>query len=748
MANLFAGDSDVSDTESSFKTNNNYATNYNSWRQKEEYNKLKTKYGEHSLDPKHDSDESDSSSDDEDVEISEKLEVDFFKTLSRLMTKDPKIYDASIKFFDDTPIDIKSKKKEKVERMFLKDYERKLLLERGGIVSDSENDEETDNPRSRSPTYIEEQRRLKENLQKVAENIEDDNESEWGGMFTARSKSKQEAEIEESDYKKWLMGHKQHLNDLDTENNLIPLKEYWSDPKLDRGEKFLRDYILNNRFLEKTNPDHVPTYDEIVHDSDEGLSEDEANLTKQEHFEHKYNYRFEEPDQDFIKRYPRTMESSLRRTDDRRKLKRAEVKERKIKEKEEKFEDIRKMKELKRKEIHERMEKLREVTGNTKVSFEEIDLDEDFDPEAHDKKMQQLFNNEFYQGEESDQKPEFPDLDEELEIERWDNWERNNEELEENVHCEDEDFNMDCDFNPQKSTQEELLENSKGGRKKRKRKSNFAKAISQVKPIFDPKDKSYEQYLDEYYKLDCEDVIGDIPCRFKYRTVVPNSFGLTVDEILNAKDRELNKWCSIKKAVQFRPDHIERYDVIAYSNKAQNEALKRKILPSLFETEEDHKEETKEILGENKPKSLKGKKNIKTAKKGQFSTEMSETSKSTDQKDKTAMSTNNQPNKDIQSLNEKQVNETVDVSESNLTSKNEKKKVKVVKSNKSNKTKKSNLNGVSVNSKKSLDKKKRKVGKPNKGGNTTEDVGISDARLKAFGIKPKQFKNKIKFGAK
>ena len=49
---------------------------------------------------------------------------------------------------------------------------------------------------------------------------------------------------------------------------------------------------------------------------------------------------------------------------------------------------------------------------------------------------------------------------------------------------------------------------------------------------YEGSDHPFGDYLDEYFKLDCEDIIaGDVKCRFRYRKTVPNDYGLSVEEV-------------------------------------------------------------------------------------------------------------------------------------------------------------------------------------------------------------------------
>lgn len=63
----------------------------------------------------------------------------------------------------------------------------------------------------------------------------------------------------------------------------------------------------------------------------------------------------------------------------------------------------------------------------------------------------------------------------------------------------------------------------------------------------------WTRMLDRYYQVDCEDVLPDgTQCRFKYTKVEPDSGGLTIDEIFDLDDAELNRFAPLKYFAPYR----------------------------------------------------------------------------------------------------------------------------------------------------------------------------------------------------
>ncbi|ESO92395.1 hypothetical protein LOTGIDRAFT_216912, partial [Lottia gigantea] len=457
-----------------------------------------------------DNDDSTSESEDENAEaMSSKLDRDWFRTLAALKTNDPRIHDKNAKFYESSSSeeeedidDRKKVKKSKKDKPYLlKDYQHEVLMKKGGII-----DEEEETPSTSFLYNTQAESEIKNSL-KSAFITSDDEESSGDDFLKKRVKTEDQEQEEDVEYINWLKGQKHSLdNDKHVKKDLKPLKKLWNQPDLDENEKFLADFFLNKRYISKEQETRLPTYEEIVNEERQDFSK----------LVGKYKHRFEEPGGRTIPSYPRKIEDSVRRKDTRRADKNRDVRERKIKHKEEKRKEIEKVKASKRKEILAKIKKIQEVTGNDKVGFTDEDLEGDFDPEKHDQMMKERFNDDYYNDENDEEtKPVFQD-DEVEDMNYNEDWGENGNN---DIGDDDEsNFNMDADYDPSQDL--------RSGKKRKK--SKFTEAVKKKKPVFDPAEKSFPEYFDEYYNLDFEDVIGDLPCRYKYRKTQANDFGLTV----------------------------------------------------------------------------------------------------------------------------------------------------------------------------------------------------------------------------
>lgn len=220
------------------------------------------------------------------------------------------------------------------------------------------------------------------------------------------------------------------------------------------SEKFLRDYILNKRYIggaEESGSDADEVKEGETGEAKKapatatldfvGLSDEEKIIENQEEFERKYNFRFEEPDPEFIKAYPRTIQDSMRREKTKRREKREETKKRKELERTQRREEIKRLKNLKRLEIVDKLERLKKVAGvrggsepkagaksKGLAGISEQDLEADFDPEEYERRMQELFDDDYYgeaedkEDNEDNEKPVFTDDEDEDLKSKWLTW--------------------------------------------------------------------------------------------------------------------------------------------------------------------------------------------------------------------------------------------------------------------------------------------------------------------------------------
>jgi protein KRI1 len=540
-------DVDTVEDAGGLRVNAAFARAFEARKRKEELSSLSRRRAAYDNEEEEDSE---SETEDEDgEELTAELDADIRQTLRLIRRRDPAIYDPAVAFFkagnDDEEEEggKREKKPKKDAPLYYKDLVRRQAV--AGDVASDESDAEEE--KEGVLTFREEQDKLRQEfLASVGkadgdENGDDDDSEDEGegGLFTVRKKSVGEQAEEDADMAQF------------TSKYGSKLKAAEVDP-----DAFLEHYLSSEGWKDKSAA--VPHYEDIVRDDEE----DAEALDKAENFEHAYNFRFEEEGGGVIQTYARNVEDSMRRVDDARKRKREERKTRKALERQKKEEELRRLKNLKQAEIQAKLDKVARLMGDKAEQPSEAqrlaaladDLDADFDPDAYDKKMQAIFDDEYYQ--EGDDgavdKPEWdddedkalfaglpvdPDEEEEEEEE-----EEKEEKEQQKVEEEDEDEEAADEQEPEEDDDEE-----EGEQDDEPALENMT--VEEMK-------RAKQKYLDELYSLDYEDLIGDLKCRFKYTQVRDNDFGLTVDEIMTADDKELKQLVALKRLAPYVEDEF------------------------------------------------------------------------------------------------------------------------------------------------------------------------------------------------
>lgn len=601
---LFDSDDEAGDDTLQLKIDRKYAAAYQSRKEKEELRTLALE----------DSDASSSSEEDEDAELlTEELDVNIFKTINALRRKDDKIYDPNVRFFDQgsddgdaddddgSESDNDDSKEERVKKTKPKRYKDVV---REQVLEQMERDDasEADGSGGDSAQGSNKQNRL----------AYDAEQEEIRKAFLKATKSAKGKETHNSD------------DDDDDDDNLLTVKHKHkpSDPGLSKeleeeleklrstqgatkdlvdprgevkdGEAFLVDFFKKKTWKQPDSESEDESDDESddqkipmkggSNENDDENSLDE--LEKADDFEAQYNFRFEQAtaatasgaDHSLVT-YARDMSGTLRRKDETRKEKRLARKERKAAERKAKEEELKRLKNLKKQEINEKLKQVKKVLGEVEGRGETVDeaailklIEGDFDPDKYEKLMTEAYGEDFYTKEDAEWKSELDirntlknDEDGDILVGQDDEYGGLYDD-EAQGYDEDDGEYADQEYDDGYNDEEEVWAEEEPAEEE-------TQIERQVR----------EKLTDELYKLDYEDIVAGQPTRFKYRKVEANSFGLSTEEILFARDTTLRQFVSLKKMA---PYNEQEYHVNSRKRRKFREMLKQDLEASVEETGE------------------------------------------------------------------------------------------------------------------------------------------------------------------
>ncbi|ANQ06676.1 Uncharacterized protein PCOAH_00010440 [Plasmodium coatneyi] len=182
------------------------------------------------------------------------------------------------------------------------DYFKDILMKDGSHAIDQEEEELIEKEKEacsqkNKKSYLNEQEELKKKIIEACKIADEQNENEGDdeNFFTIKEKTEKEILEEKAYYENFLKTSRI----VKEEDGL--LKEYWND-NLNKDEEFLRDYILKELWRE-----------DKIHNAYEEIDEvDDEDLDKAAKFEKTYNFRYEEQNGNIINSNPRHIKSSVR----------------------------------------------------------------------------------------------------------------------------------------------------------------------------------------------------------------------------------------------------------------------------------------------------------------------------------------------------------------------------------------------------------------------------------------------------
>ena len=587
-------DSSKSDTSSASQSspeellvNKKYAKDYEYRKQKEELRRVQERGSD--LDS-----EGSSSSEEEDEEgemLTPTVNLQFVRTIKALRTKDSSIYDPKVRFFEDYQDTGKGRDMEKSGRKGkskkFKDVLREQILEQmeseGQDGSFDDVDDSALNPSKLA--YDEQQQELRKEFLRNS-NVWGDDVSDESEDWMVVKQKKSTTKDGDSDAEKQVLEELKNIDSGDLQRD-----PEFVDPRgeIKDGDKFLIEYIKNKKWIDSTNKSKG--LDDEQSDSEASSFDD-----KVDDFEANYNFRFEQAAEatgtsgaEFSNlSYARgqTM-NTLRRKDDSRREKRLSRKERKEAERKAKAEQLKRLKNAKREEMNQKLAKIKAVVGA--VGDEAVDedalmkmLDGDYDPDKFDEAMKAAYSDDFYQKSDIEWKTD-KDVRNALKEDEDGDQVVGQDDLDGCLYdnTEDDNVNDDDDVNANDDENEmEYADDDADYVEDYKTKKSASEGETEIER------KLREKVQDELYKLDYEDIVAGIPTRFKYRKVEPNSYGLTTEEILLARDSTLKQFVSLKKMAPY--NERAEYFVGAKKRRRFREWLKQDIEE---QTEDQSKEQ-------------------------------------------------------------------------------------------------------------------------------------------------------------